>query len=117
MKILVYIALFFTFGANAQLISGDVITEGRQLISKSSFKITGSKAGEVYFELAVDRMGNVTSQRLMTEKTTITSTPTRMKAQEYVSELKFEPGTIYPHFQNVVVKVTVVVLPPAKKAP
>lgn len=114
MKLLFYAILFLSFSANAQLISGDLVKEGRKLVSTHDFKITGSKTGEIYFELAVDRMGNVTSQRLMVEKTSVTSTPTRMRAQEYVSDLKFEPGTIYPHFQNVVVKITVAPTPPVK---
>ncbi len=114
MKLLFYAFLFFSLSAQAQIISGDLVKEGRKLISASEFKITGTKTGEIYFELAVDRMGNVTSQRLMVEKTNVTSTPTRMRAQEFVSDLKFEAGTHYPHFQNVIVKVVVILTPPVK---
>lgn len=113
MKLLLFAILFLSFYSQAQLISGDLVSEGRKLMSSSDFKINGSKTGDIYFELAVDRMGNVTSQRLMVEKTSVTSTPTRMRAQEYVSDFKFEPGTHFPHFQSVVVKISVVLTPPA----
>lgn len=112
MRFIIFTLLFCSFQSNAQLISGDVVKEGRKLKSPTDFSIASNKTGVIYFELAVDREGNVTSERLILDKTTITSTPTRVKAKEYVSGLKFEPGTHYPQFHNVVIKITVKPLPP-----
>ena len=41
------------------------------------------------------------------EGTTIISTPTRIKARNYATKLKFEEGTYYPEFHFVRVKITV----------
>lgn len=107
MKLTVLLILLSVFPAYSQLVSGDLIQEGRKLISTSTFKVTGSTKGVIYYELAVDREGNVTSDRLLVDKTTVASTPTRMRAKTLVRELKFEKGTYYPQFHHVVVKVTV----------
>jgi len=112
MRFIIFALLFCSFQCNAQLISGDVVKDGRKLKTPTDFSIASNKTGVIYFELSVDREGNVTSEKLLLDKTTVTSTPTRAKVKEYVSGLKFEPGTHYPHFHNVVIKITVTPLPP-----
>jgi hypothetical protein len=107
MKIVFLICTLISFSISAQIISGEAKEEKRTLLSATDFSITGSKSGDIYYELAIDREGNVTSSRLMNEKTTIISTPTRMRAKEYVSTFKFDKGTHFPHFQNVVVCIKV----------
>jgi len=107
MRYLIIALLFYSTHGTAQLMGGALVDEGRKLLTPTDFSIVSNKTGVLYFELAVDLNGNVTSERLMLEKTTITSTPTRVKAKEYVSTLKFEPGTYYPKFHKVVVKITV----------
>lgn len=118
MRFIIFALLFCSFQSNAQLISGDVVKEGRKLKTPTDFTFESNKTGVIYFELAVDRVGNVTSERLILDKTTITSTPTRVKVKEYVSSLKFEPGTHYPQFHNVVIKITVkpIPVPPPPKS-
>lgn len=100
-------ALFFSLQSFGQLISGDLLDEGRKLITETSFTMVGSTAGEIYYELAVNREGKVTSEKLLTDKTTINSTPLRYGAKNYVRTLKFEPGTYYPEFHHVVVRIVV----------
>lgn len=107
MKTLLLFLLLSPFFSQAQLISGDVVKEKRKLISQNDFVINGGKTGDVFFELTINREGIVTASRLITEKTTVVSTPTRMRAKDYVSTFEFEKGTHYPQFQNVVVCVKV----------
>lgn len=106
-KIILLCLLSITFSAQSQLVSGDLVQEGRKLVSQCDFRLSGGAEGDIYYELAVDREGNVTSERLITERTTVVSTPTRMRAKQMASELKFEPGTHYPHYHHVVIKIAV----------
>lgn len=108
MKIISSLLILLSFSAHSQLMSGNLIDEGRKLITPQNFQLDGNATGEIYFELAVNREGIVTSERLMKEKTSVVSTPTRIRAKELVSQFKFEPGTYYPEFHHVVVKIKVV---------
>lgn len=107
MKTILFLFLLSPFVLNAQLISGDVLKENRKLLSTTNFHLNGSKTGEIYFELSINREGQVTSSKLINEKTTVVSTPTRMRAKEYVSTFEFEKGTHFPQFQNVIVCIKV----------
>jgi hypothetical protein len=91
----------FSFG---QLLEGDLIDEGRKLISKQHFILEGTKDGWASYELAVNRKGEVTSARLV--DTNLKSTPSKMQIRDYVMEFAFEPGTYYPKFHHVTVKIT-----------
>lgn len=95
----------YSFG---QLLSGDLKDEGRKLLSTETFILEGRHDGTVVYELAVDRNGKVTSARLIGDQTTISSTPAQIEVYRHVMELKFQPGTHYPEFHHVVVKMTVV---------
>jgi hypothetical protein len=108
MKIIVAVVFtFFALSSFAQLMDGSLLDEGRKMISKSDFTIYDSNAGVLYYTLAVDRKGKVTSATLLADGTTVTFTPTRMKARNYLMLLQFEEGTHYPQFHHVRVKVTV----------
>jgi hypothetical protein len=98
---------FFALSSFAQLMDGSLLDEGRKMISKSDFTIYDSNEGVLYYTLAVDRKGKVTSATLVGEGSTITFTPTRMKVRNYLMLLQFEEGTHYPQFHHVRVKVTV----------
>jgi hypothetical protein len=98
---------FFALSSFAQLMDGSLVDEGRKLISKSDFTIYDGNEGVLYYTLAVDRKGKVTSATLLGEGSTVTFTPTRMKARNYLMLLQFEEGTHYPQFHHVRVKVTV----------
>jgi len=60
--------------------------------------------GYCTYELSVDRDGKVTNARLV--DTNLKSTPAKYEVHNYVSEIKFEPGTYYPKFHYALVKIT-----------
>ena len=105
--IILFAALFVSSVSFGQLISGTLVDEGRKMVSPSDFSVIDNKDGVLFYELAVNRKGVVTSARLLTEGTTVVSTPTRIKVRNYLMTLKFEEGTYYPEFHHVKVKVTV----------
>lgn len=105
-NLLVMIAFVLPVFSFGQLMDGDLIDEGRKMISTSDFILYDGNEGVLFYELAVDRTGKVTSARLLSEGSTITSTPTRMKARNYLVTLQFEAATHYPQFHHVRVKVT-----------
>jgi hypothetical protein len=107
-KILTFIFILAVNYSYSQLLSGDLVEDNRKLLTKTDFRMEGSKQGEVVYDLAVDAYGNVTSSTLVSNMTTVASTPTRMEVRNYVNEFKFEPGTLYPKFHHVKVKITVV---------
>lgn len=90
----------------SQMIYGELKDEGRKLLTKYEFVQKGRKSGYVNVNLAVDREGNVTSAK--TVKSTFTSTVTDMKVRQSLMKLKFEKGTHFPKFHQVVVRVTLV---------
>ena len=80
--------------------------EARKMISVSTFKLIDNNEGVAFYQLAVNRNGEVTSATLLSAGSTIVSTPTRMKMRNYLMTLKFEEGMYYPEFHHVRVKVT-----------
>lgn len=104
---LLFLFLFATTISFGQLIDGALVDENRKLASPATFKVVDNNEGVMYFQLAVNRKGIVTSASLLTEGTTIVSTPTKIKVRNYLMTLKFEEGTFYPEFHHVRVKVSV----------
>ncbi len=103
-----FLFLSVAYASTAQITGGTLVDDGRKLISKSNFTITDSIcAGTVVMSLAVNRNGEVTSGKYITEGSTITSTPIRIKVRNYAMKLKFEEGVYYPEFHYVTVKFTV----------
>lgn len=100
--------IFAVSHVHSQLIDGEIVNEGRKLITPSTFVLVDTNSpGVMYYELSVDRNGDVTGARLLSEGTTVNSTPVKIKARNYLMKLKFEPGTIYPHNHHVRVKLTI----------
>jgi hypothetical protein len=107
MKFLILPFLFyFSLNCYGQLVSGRVLEDERKLLSSSDFTILDQNQGVLFYELAVNRLGSVTSVRLINEGTTINSTPTRVKAKNYLMTLKFQEGSYYPEFHHVIIKIT-----------
>lgn len=105
MKIILILAFLCTFlGAQAQL-SGELVNSGRKCLTETDFTLSGSQEGVVKYILTVDSKGNVVSETLMKSETTVRSTPSIMKARNFVKTLKFEPGTAYPKFHEVKVLI------------
>jgi hypothetical protein len=99
--------LIMSYCSFGQLIGGKLLDDGRKLISSETFQITDNNVGTIVYELAVNNKGIVTSAKLISDGTNIISTPTRIKARNYATKLKFEEGTYYPEFHFVRVKITV----------
>ncbi len=104
---------FFTFiclsfVGNAQLLSGSLVDEGRKMVTTSDFTFKDLNTGTIVYELAVNRLGKVTSAKLVPAGTTISSTPTRVKVRNHLMGWSFQEGTYFPEFHHVKVKITVV---------
>jgi hypothetical protein len=104
---LLFFSLLVSVGSFGQLMDGTLVDENRKLTSTSSFVVSDKNEGIVFYELSVNRLGEVTAAKLLTEGTTINSTPTKMKVRSHVMNFTFTAGTYYPAFQNVRVKITV----------
>lgn len=106
MKNIILSIIFSVVGflAAAQL-SGDIKEADRKLTSEDvSFIIEGNHTGKFVFDISVDISGNVTGVKLDRDATTITSTPSEMKARRYVKSLRFIKGNHYPkHHQGRIV--------------
>jgi hypothetical protein len=99
--------IFFSFRTTAQL-SGDIVRDGRQFIEKPSFVMAGSHNGKLVFDIAVNSDGEITAAKFIPSKSTITSTPARVKAQQYIADWLFEKGTAYPKFHQGTITITMV---------
>lgn len=89
-------------------VQGDVVKDGRNLITETSFVIEGDADGRIVYDIAVDIKGNVTSASRILAESTIKSTPIDIKVRKYVKSLKFEPGTHYPKFHQGRIIITLV---------
>lgn len=104
---LLFFSLLVSVSSFSQLMDGTLVDENRKLTSTSSFVVSDKNEGIVFYELSVNRLGEVTAAKLLTEGTTIISTPTKMKVRSHVMNFTFTAATYYPAFQNVRVKITV----------
>ncbi len=104
MRNLFILFLLVSSSSFGQLISGTLTNDGRKVLNQPSFVIKGMANGYAKYELAVDRNGKVTSAKLI--DTNLKSTPAKYTIKNYVKTFTFQPGTYYPKFHHVVVKVT-----------
>ena len=105
LKILVPM-LFVANLSFGQVISGALKESGRKMTTELPFEIEGNVNGYISYELTVNIDGNVTSTRLMSNQTSVKSTPAKVKVRNHVNKMKFEKGYHYPKFHKVVVKIT-----------
>lgn len=109
MKIIFTIILFLAWTSfSFSQLSGDLKKHDRTMISEHSFVLEGNNNGRLVFNIAVNAEGEVTSAKLDSSESTVRSTPSRVKAQKYVSEFLFEPGTHFPEFHQGKVIITMV---------
>ncbi len=106
MRKLLFLFLLLSSTSFGQLISGTLMDEGRKVLSDPPFIIEGMTDGYAKYELAVNREGKVTSAKLV--ETNLKSTPATYTIKNYVKTFTFQPGTYYPKFHHVVVKITMV---------
>lgn len=103
---LLFTFLFLSTFSNAQLVSGTLLEEGRKMVSEISFIQEGTIDGWAIYKLAVNRKGEVTSATL--EDANFNRTSAKVQLRNYLMTLKFEPGTYYPKFHHVNIKITLV---------
>ena len=94
--------------SDAQLLSGDLLESNRYLLSSFDFKIKSSKEGVMYYEVAVNEQGKVTSQRFLPKYSTLSSSLNRMDAINYIKKFEFLAGSLFPKFQYVTVQINFV---------
>lgn len=101
-KLIFLFILAFSMNGNAQILSGQIVDEGRKLITETDFTFPGRVNGFAEYEVAVDRKGNITSVKL--GNTNIKSTPALHQVRSEIMKLKFEAGTYYPQFHHAVIR-------------
>lgn len=100
MKVLIA-SLFLLIGfAGFSQLSGDIRDAGRAILTETSYTIESSHNGTVVVDISVDIEGNVTSARIVSARTTVKSTPAKMKALNYVKKFEFQKGTAYPKYHQ-----------------
>lgn len=106
MKFFFLVAICLTFNfAHSQLLSGAIVEDNRNMTSASSFIINSFYEGYVVYEIAVNNTGQVTSERMIVEKSTVKSTPANIEAKNLLKSLTFEPGDGFPKYHHALVKV------------
>lgn len=109
MKTLLFISFgLIAFNSFSQVLSGNVVNEGRSLTTKPVFKIKSTTEGVIVYDVTVNREGVITSTLFKAEQSTIKSTPLKVEANNYLRSLKFEANTRYPQFQHALIKITFV---------
>jgi predicted subunit of tRNA(5-methylaminomethyl-2-thiouridylate) methyltransferase len=106
MKIIIALLLFFSFNCQSQLVSGDMLADGRYLETKTDFTLLSSVDGLIYLQLSVDREGNVLSVQTVSDGTTVKSSYLQMEAKNMVKKFKFQASNYFPKHHHVVVKIT-----------
>lgn len=105
-SLILFLLLISTTTVNAQLISGKIVEDGRKIIGEPKFIVEGMKNGWAKYELSVDIEGKVTGVKLI--ESNLKSTPATTIVRNHVKKFKFEPGTYYPKYHHVIVKITMV---------
>lgn len=98
--------LMLTMAAQAQMIDGAIIEDGRKILGEPKYIVEGMKNGWAKYDLSVDIKGKVTGIKLM--ESNLKSTPATTIIRNHVKKFKFEPGTYYPKYHHVVVKITMI---------
>jgi hypothetical protein len=101
----IFIGFLLTFSCSAQLMEGELKDSKRNLLEPFEFQMKETTTGALYYRIAVDRTGKVTSAQLLTDRSTPISTPLQVRARSYALSVKFEAGTFYPAFHSGVIKI------------
>lgn len=108
MKIIIAV-LFLTIGFTGfSQLSGDIRDAGREILTETNYTIEGSHNGTVVIDISVGIEGNITSVRIVGNRTTVKSTPAKMKALNYVKKFEFQKGTAYPKYHQGTVVIHMV---------
>lgn len=107
LNILLFFILFFATTGFSQ-INGDIIKDNRKLMTDYSYVIEGHLNGRITIAIAVNAEGEISSTKVLDDKTTVKSTPAKIKAVNHVKQFEFEPGTWFPKFHQGEVVITMV---------
>jgi hypothetical protein len=106
-KIILTFICFSSFLTFSQ-ISGDIVNDNRKLITDYSYVLEGHLDGKIAFDISVNAKGEISATKIMEDRSTITSTPAKIEARNYVMKFKFQPGTWFPKFHHGIVVLTMV---------
>jgi hypothetical protein len=106
-KLVVILILSIPFIGISQ-IGGDIKKDGRALKSDKAFVIEDSHEGTIVFNISVNAEGEITATKIDPDKTTIKSTPAKIKARNYIADFKFAPGTWYPKYHQGTIRLTMI---------
>lgn len=108
MKILILTFALITSNILVGQVQGDIVKDGRNLLTETTFVLEGDADGRIVYDISVDNNGEVTSAKRDLKESTIKSTPIDIQVRKYVSSFKFESGTHYPKFHQGRVIITIV---------
>lgn len=108
MKRLIMTLFFVLPMAVMSQVGGDINKDNRALKSDKPFVIEDSHEGTIVFDISVNAEGEITSVKVDPEKTTIKSTPAKIKARNYIADFKFAPGTWYPKYHQGTIRLTMI---------
>ncbi|MBL7898712.1 MAG: hypothetical protein JNJ99_09270 [Crocinitomicaceae bacterium] len=109
MKLLLTVSfVLFSFFSYTQ-VSGEIINDGRKIVTPIAYTISGHQSGKFVFKIAVNMDGKVTSCVLQKDESTIVSTPLMMKAKNNIlTGLTFEKDYAFPEFHYGYVTIEVI---------
>lgn len=103
----VFFILFSAFSFTQ--VSGEIINDGRKIVTTIPYTISGHQAGKFVFKITVNMDGKVTSCVLQKDESTIVSTPLMMKAKNNIlTGLTFERDYAFPEFHYGYVTIEVI---------
>lgn len=109
MKQLFFVFLLLAaFSANSQILSGSLVDDNRQMISNTKFVLESNYNGHVTYVISVNPEGEVTSSKMVEEKSTVFSTPANMEVKNFLKTIVFEKGNHFPKHHQATVKVMLV---------
>jgi len=105
--LLAFSLCLLSFTGFSQLLSGDLLTDKRAIISNINPVIHSTHyTGKIVFKIAVNADGVITSAVEDEEKTTIKSTPAKIKAYNLLKNVKFAPGAYFPKYHSGLYQIT-----------
>lgn len=108
MKALFFVLFFYPLLSFGQLISGTAVSEGRKLITKTDFKLKSTMEGVIYYEVAINRKGKITSTTFKPTNSTVKSTPLKIEAVNFLKGLEFDANDLYPEFHHALIAISFV---------
>lgn len=101
MKPLFLFIFLLTSGLGFAQLSGDIVVQGRQIITDISYEQEMSQEGILVFDIAVNTEGKVTSCEWNKVESTVSSTRSAYEAKNRIlMQLTFEKGNGFPTFQR-----------------